>query len=144
MCAWMESWSSLARCSLSARDGWRRDRCSLQKQVLMAAQSAAPHADKLEITIFDGCLDATQNTKRVCLMLSEKFISLPDAFQGKNVFMRACIHVFGGGCIFGAFLVLILVACGGDCRMPAVPVAIRWMTPDRNNPSFLELCIKNY
>jgi hypothetical protein len=67
----MESWSSLARCSLSARDGWRRDRCSLQKQVLMAA----PHADKLEITIFDGCLDASQNTKRVCLLLSEKFIS---------------------------------------------------------------------
>jgi hypothetical protein len=38
-------------------DGWRRDRCSLQKQVLMAA---AAHADKLEITIFDGCLTKYQ------------------------------------------------------------------------------------
>lgn len=74
----------LARSWWMLRDGWRRDRCSLQKEVLMAA---AAHADKLEITIFD----ASQNTKRVCCF-QRNFIT-------RRVSREKCVHA---ACTHGA------------------------------------------
>lgn len=67
----------LALCQ--ARDGWRRDRCSLQKQVLMAA-----HADKLEITIFDGCL--TKYQARLHAAFREIY------FITRRVSREKCVH----------------------------------------------------